>query len=531
MPRSGSPPACRSRVAPPPPRGRDGRHALLALGSCVLGFACTYYSKYDYYNSPQGGIDGSIGAGTAGGGAGAGVGEAGAGGAGGSGAGGSGTDGGRGGMGAAGAGAAGPAGSGGTADGGSAGNGAAGSQGGSGGGSGSGGGGGVGGQSDSGRGGQGGDDGGTLEDGRDGAGSMDAAVFDAATDGSIGTGDLWVSPTGSDANPGTQASPLLTLQKAVLLAAPGTTIWMTAGIHSYDARVVIRSPSVNTDIPVDTMVNPAVPGPAQDGNAARMIRIWAAPGERPLIDFKPQKDKAGATVSAVQQARGIMLWAHYWHIRGVDIKDAADNCIHIAGSHNIVEHVTIHGCGDTGLQITVPAPLETDDTLGADNEVLNCDSYENHDAITSGENADGFAAKERIGAGNRFRGCRAWSNADDGWDLSAANDPVIIESSWAFGAAPATSGVNGDGHGFKLGGESTTAAHKIYRSFSFHNKQNGFTASTNPDLITCEACGAWGNGGAAFDLVAHTGDVTFGTTIDQAIAIQRRPDGSLPPLQ
>ena len=340
--------------------------------------------------------------------------------------------------------------------------------------------------------------------------------------------DLWVSPTGSDANPGTQASPLLTLQKAVLLAAPGTTIWMTAGTHSYDARVVIRSPSINVDIPADAVVNPPVPGPAQDGTLAKMIRIWAAPGERPLIDFKPQKDKAGVVVAAVQQARGIMLWAHYWHIRGVDIKDAADNCIHIAGSHNIVEQVTVHGCGDTGLQITVPASVETDDTLGADNRVINCDSYENYDAITSGENADGFAAKERIGPGNRFSGCRAWSNADDGWDLSSGNDPVTIEDSWAFGSAPNTP--DSDGNGFKLGGESTTATHRVYRSFSFFNRQHGFTAVT-AGIITCEGCGAWGNGGMPFDVITHTGDVTFATTVDQAIAIVRRADGSLPPLQ
>ena len=64
--------------------------------------------------------------------------------------------------------------------------------------------------------------------------------------------------------------------------------------------------------------------------------------------------------------------------------------------------------------------------------MLNCDSYENLDQPTNGENADGFAAKLRIGPGNVFRGCRAWNNADDGWDFFASDDVVAIDNCWAF---------------------------------------------------------------------------------------------------
>ena len=68
------------------------------------------------------------------------------------------------------------------------------------------------------------------------------------------------------------------------------------------------------------------------------------------------------------------------------------------------------------MQITVPEALGSDLSLGARNKVINCDSYRNFDAVTDGENADGFAAKDRVGPGNEFRGCRSWQNADDGWD-------------------------------------------------------------------------------------------------------------------
>jgi hypothetical protein len=81
--------------------------------------------------------------------------------------------------------------------------------------------------------------------------------------------------------------------------------------------------------------------------------------------------------------------------------------------------VITHGCSDTGLQITANSSEAGDAMRAAYNTVINCDSYENYDEANAGENADGFAAKLYIGPGNVFRGCRAWNNADDGWDLFA----------------------------------------------------------------------------------------------------------------
>ena len=42
----------------------------------------------------------------------------------------------------------------------------------------------------------------------------------------------------------------------------------------------------------------------------------------------------------------------------------------------------------------------------------------NFDPQSSGEDADGLATKfESLGSGNVFRGTRAWSNSDDGYDF------------------------------------------------------------------------------------------------------------------
>ncbi len=347
-------------------------------------------------------------------------------------------------------------------------------------------------------------------------------------------GDLWVSPTGADTNPGTEASPFKTLQKAALQAAPGTTIWMMQGTHAYDARIVIKSSSVNTSLESDT-VSPAVTGLVQNGTAANPIKIWATPGARPVIDFKPQKDKAGSNTTAVQRARGILLWAHYWHIRGLEIRNAADNCVHIAGSYNTLENLSIHDCGDSGVQITVPEALGSDLTLGAYNKVLNCDSFRNFDAVTDGENADGFAAKDRVGPGNEFRGCRAYQNADDGWDFFYANQVMVIDNSWAFDMKHPMSTGSSDGNGFKLGGQregvaANKADHKLSGCFSFSNPAVGFDRNNNTGTITCTGCGAWNNEVNFEDGIQHTGDVTASVTPAQAIAAQRGADGSLPAI-
>jgi hypothetical protein len=87
------------------------------------------------------------------------------------------------------------------------------------------------------------------------------------------------------------------------------------------------------------------------------------------------------------------------------------------------------------------------------NLVLNCDSHDNLDELTSngaGESADGFGCHVDAGdTGNAFRGCRAWWNADDGYDFIDAGAACTVEQSWAWlGGAPAV----GETPMFGLGG-------------------------------------------------------------------------------
>lgn len=268
---------------------------------------------------------------------------------------------------------------------------------------------------------------------------------------------IYVSASGDDSNPGTLELPFKTLTKAVSVSGPDTLIYMRGGVY-YDSTTIRLN---------------------KTGQLNKYIKIWAYPGEKPILDF------AGQPVST--SSRGIQISHNYWHLKGLEIRNAKDNGIYISAWYTIVENCVIHDCNDTGLQIS---------GNGSYNLILNCDSYGNNDPLTNGENADGFAPKLDIGPGNVFRGCRAWNNADDGWDIYEGDEPVLIEDCWAFRNGFNIWGIpnfQGDGNGFKLGGNFVAAAHKIVRSVAFDNKSKGFDQNNNTAGITLYNNTGWRN--------------------------------------
>jgi pectate disaccharide-lyase len=333
-----------------------------------------------------------------------------------------------------------------------------------------------------------------------GAGSM----------GNSGT-DLWIASDGVDTNPGTQAMPLHSLAAAVSSAKPGMTIWVAPGSYPTAQTVALKA----------------------NGTEQSPIRISALPGERPVFDFMAQPRGDGS-------ARGLELSGDYWHITGLELENAGDNCLHISGSHNTIEQLVIHGCGDTGLQITANSSDAGDKTRAANNTVLNCDSYENYDKQNSGENADGFAAKLYIGPGNAFRGCRSWNNADDGWDLFASDDVVTFDNCWAIAngkIGPSQNNTNGDGNGFKLGGAARAgdanmggAVHILKNCLAIENAACGFVRNNNPDVPQLTMCGGQGDGKGLLCSLTISGQRNVSSSAAQAIAAKRDAAGNLPAL-
>ncbi|MBI5475252.1 MAG: right-handed parallel beta-helix repeat-containing protein [Ignavibacteriales bacterium] len=266
---------------------------------------------------------------------------------------------------------------------------------------------------------------------------------------------IFVSPTGDDLNAGTIDLPFRTLVKAMSVSGPDSLIYMRGGVYSISAT--ISTP--------------------KSGTVGKYIKVWAYPGEKPTLDFSAE----------TYGARGIQISQSYWYFKGLEIKNAGDNGIYISGGYNRVEGCVLHKNKDSGLQISGG---------GNNNLIINCDSYENYDPNTHGGNADGFAPKLDVGAGNEFHGCRSWNNSDDGWDCYGANYASIIDSCWTF-----RNGINiwgdpsfvGNGNGFKVGGNYTIAPHRLNNCVSFDNVVKGFDQNHNAGGVTLYNCIAWRN--------------------------------------
>ena len=265
---------------------------------------------------------------------------------------------------------------------------------------------------------------------------------------------IYVSTSGSDSNAGTIDAPLATPQAAMAkLTADGSgaMIWVRGGIYKLTTQLKT----------------------SKNGVAGNLNKMWAYPGEKPVFDFAGLND------------RGLYFSKNYWHVKGIEVCNAGSNgiCISSCGN-NILEGCISHDNGLEGIKLT--------GTNAHDNLILNCDSYRNYDASTHGENADGFAAKTGTGLGNVFRGCRAWNNADDGWDFySNSTGGLTLENCWSF-----RNGVNlwgdgswaGDGDGYKLGGAGTTAEHNLTNCIAFDNVLSGFAQNhsvAGQTMINC----------------------------------------------
>ena len=219
----------------------------------------------------------------------------------------------------------------------------------------------------------------------------------------------------------------------------------------------------------------------QTGTADKRICVFAYPEdtERPVFDFSGQP-RSTSTIASTY--RGIMhnIGANYWHYRGLDICNAADNGMKLEGSYCVVELCRFYGNEDTGLQQGFGKDSKGNNTrntefkYGRYNIIVNCDAYDNYDPWTNGGNADGFAIKLYPGPGNEFHGCRAWHNSDDGWDLYYTVFPILVDNCWVL-----KNGFDkGNANGFKMGGckqgGTSTGAHIFKNCIAAFHEKKGF---------------------------------------------------------
>ncbi|WP_051286312.1 right-handed parallel beta-helix repeat-containing protein [Salinimicrobium terrae] len=262
---------------------------------------------------------------------------------------------------------------------------------------------------------------------------------------------------------GTVVSTSQEILDAISAAVPGENIYIRGGDYIFDSTIEINT----------------------SGSAGNVISLLAHPKDdtRPKFDF--------SSMSENSSNRGIQLNASYWYIKGIDVYKAGDNGLNITGNNNMIEFCTFSECADTGLQL---------DSGASDNTILNSDSYFNADSTL--ENADGFASKLDVGTGNKFVGCRAWQNLDDGWDgylRNADNVTTIYENCWAIENGFLKDGTpsGGDGNGFKTGGsdDKDLKHDAIYiNSIAVGNASDGFDHNSNRGEVILYNCIAYDNG-------------------------------------
>jgi hypothetical protein len=290
----------------------------------------------------------------------------------------------------------------------------------------------------------------------------------AASSPAAGT-TYYVAPAGSDSAAGTPTAPWASVAHAQSVAQAGDTVYFRGGTYTYSRAN--KACASQTDRVDAITLN-------KSGSAGNPIHYWAYPGETPVFDFSRVSDDC--------RIKGFDVTGNHIHLKGLEVKGVPqhNNLNHeswgiwISGSNNTFESLDLHNNMGPGLFIQD----------GGGNLVVNSDSHDNYDPLTSngaGESADGFGA--HISAnhpGNVFRGCRAWWNSDDGFDLINAFSPVTIENSWAWrnGYLPETTTSSGNGNGFKMGGYGGTyvsngVKHTVRDSVAFDNKAAGFYAN------------------------------------------------------
>jgi len=279
---------------------------------------------------------------------------------------------------------------------------------------------------------------------------------------SAGAAEYYVSPTGSDANPGTIDKSFGTIQKGADTAVAGDTVWLRGGTYAIttpksSSAGLLFSKSGTSD--------------------SNRIKYWAYPGELPVVDF------SNMTISTTGYTMGFSISGSWLHFKGIEeccvpMNTFSNNGFAVtSGGNDIFENLNMHHNSGNGIFIGSKS--------AGGHLVLNCDAHDNYDATSNqgqGQNADGFGVHyQTTGDRTILRGCRAWWNSDDGYDLINQEVPVTVENSWAFGNGYAdygnTNPSSGNGNGFKMGSSKTGVRHLVQNNVAWKNKASGFYAN------------------------------------------------------
>lgn len=217
--------------------------------------------------------------------------------------------------------------------------------------------------------------------------------------------DYYVATDGNDMNVGSIEKPFATLSKALKLVQPGDNIYLRGGEYNVTEDWIMDKSGNKTYAKVFDI--------KQKGNPSSPICVIGYKNERPVLNMEQIKltDRRVAV---------FYIAGSYWRFKNfevvgtqVAIKGHTQSEVFRieGGNNNILENIDVHDGMAIGFYLV----------KGMNNLVLNCDAHDNYDGYSEGDsgNVDGFGghANKETSTGNIFRGCRAWNNGDDGFDL------------------------------------------------------------------------------------------------------------------
>ena len=220
----------------------------------------------------------------------------------------------------------------------------------------------------------------------------------------------FVAPEGNDTASGAETAPFATIMRAQSAASAGDTVYLRGGTYALGDANITRTDSTYAYVNDFTKSG---------------ISYLSYPGETPVFDFSAVKPAARRVTAFFVRANNLRFAG--FHVVGVQVtiktgeasNTQSENFRITNGSGNTLERLVLRDGMGIGVYITGGS---------ANNLVLNCDAYNNAglDSLSMG-NVDGFGAHTSAsGSGNVFRGCRAWLNSDDGFDLINCQAATVI---------------------------------------------------------------------------------------------------------
>jgi uncharacterized repeat protein (TIGR02059 family) len=284
--------------------------------------------------------------------------------------------------------------------------------------------------------------------------------------------NYYVAPTGSDSNPGTISQPWRTWQKGFSSISAGDILYIRGGTYT---GMYGSGHGVNIS--------------SKSGTSSSPITVTAYPGEIPVLDCSSLSSSAGVNFGILMRS------CNYWHLKGLTVKNVREyRNLHKSSGGSPTAGWELGNCKDITFELCNVAESGNGFTLNGtvyNIRYINCDAYRNYDYYDSGGLANGFNGNIRNNSTVYYKGCRAWANSDDGWDMYGGAGYIEYIDCWAYRNGKDVPTI-GNGDGFKLGydnsstelpGSQRTLKNCISADNYLMGFDEGMDAATSMDMV------------------------------------------------